>query len=132
MIIHKYSLMTKIKTHKELKVFQLAFETSMEILEFTKDFSKEESYSLTNQIRRSSRSVAANLAEAFRKRRYPKHFISKLTDCEAEAAETQVWLDFSFACNYLSEEKHQQIYDQYEHIISMLVLMESKPENWSW
>ena len=66
------------------------------------------------------------------RRRYPKHFISKLTDCEAEAAETQVWLDFSFACNYLSEEKHKQLYDQYEHIISMLVLMAAEPDNWSW
>ena len=78
--------MERIKTHKELKVFQLSFEAGMEIFKMTKGFPKEEMYSLTDQIRRSSRSVSGNLAEAFRKRRYPKHFISKLSDCEGEAA----------------------------------------------
>lgn len=75
----------KIKTHKELKVFQLSFEAGMEIFSMTKSFPKEEMYSLTDQVRRSSRSVSGNLAEAIRKRRYPKHFISKLSDCEGEA-----------------------------------------------
>jgi four helix bundle protein len=124
--------MNKIKTHKELKVFQLSFNAAMEIFKMTKDFPKEETYSMTDQIRRSSRSVSANLAESFRKRRYPKHFISKLTDCEAEAAETQVWLDFAEASGYISKETHDNLFDKYDHIISMLVLMASKPENWSW
>jgi four helix bundle protein len=124
--------MTKIKTHKELKVYQLAFEAAMEIFNISKGFPKEETYSLTDQIRRSSRSVAANLAEGFRKRRYPKHFISKLSDCEAEAAETQTWLDFAKECGYINSEIYDQLFDKYEHILSMLVLMESKPENWSW
>ena len=123
--------MGKIKTHKDLKVFQLSFETAMLIFKLTKGFPKEEIYSLTDQIRRSSRSVPSNLAEAFRKRRYPKHFISKLTDCEGEAAETQVWLDFALASNYIPIQIHKNLYDKYEHIISMLVLMESKPENWA-
>lgn len=83
-------------------------------------------------MRRSSRSVSSNLAKAFRKRRYPKHFISKLTDCEGEAAETQTWLDYSLACNYITEDIYQNLNEKYEHIISMLVLMESKPENWAW
>jgi four helix bundle protein len=124
--------MNKINPHKELKVFQLSFNAAMEIFKMTKDFPKEETYSMTDQIRRSSRSVSANLAESFRKRRYPKHFISKLTDCEAEAAETQVWLDFAEASGYISKETHDNLFDKYDHIISMLVLMESKPENWSW
>lgn len=80
--------MGKIRSHEELQVFQLAFEASMKILELSKSFPKEEKYSLTDQIRRSSRSVCANLAEAFRKRKYPKYFVSKLMDCEGEAAET--------------------------------------------
>jgi four helix bundle protein len=104
----------------------------MEIFNISKGFPKEETYSLTDQIRRSSRSVAANLAEGFRKRRYPKHFISKLTDCEAEAAETKAWLDFAKACRYINSEIYDQLYDKYDHILSMFVLMESKPENWSW
>ena len=93
--------MDKIRTHKDLKVYLLSFEAGMEIFELTKLFPKEEKYSLTDQIRRSSRSVSGNLAEAWRKRRYPKHFVSKLSDSEGEAAETQVWLDYALACKYL-------------------------------
>ncbi len=80
----------KIKTHRELRVYQLSFESGMEIFKLTKSFPKEETYSLTDQIRRSSRSVSGNIAEAFRKRRYPKSFIARLSDSEGEAAETQV------------------------------------------
>lgn len=124
--------MEKIKTHKDLKVIQLSFETGMEIFRISKLFPKEENYSLTDQIRRSSRSVSGNLAEAFRKRRYPKSFISKLSDCEGEAAETQVWLDYALGCEYIDHETHFKLYDQYDHILGMLVNMSSKPENWSW
>ncbi len=122
----------KIKTHRDLKVFQLSFEAGMEIFQITKTFPKEETYSLTDQIRRSSRSVSGNLAEAFRKRRYPKSFIAKLSDTEGEAAETQVWLDYAMACKYLDKETHERLTDKYDHIISMIVIMISKPENWSW
>jgi len=122
----------KIKTHRELKVFQLSFETGMEIFRLTKSFPKEEIYSLTDQIRRSSRSVSGNIAEAFRKRRYPKSFIAKLSDSEGEAAETQVWLDYALECGYIENETHHALTDKYEHIISMIVNMISRPESWSW
>ncbi len=95
----------KIRSHRDLDTYKLSFEAAMEIFELTKSFPKEEKYSLTDQIRRSSRSVCANLAEAFRKRKYPKHFISKLNDSESEAAETQTWLDFSLKCNYINKSE---------------------------
>lgn len=93
----------KIKTHRELKVFQLSFNAGMEIFNLSKSFPKEEKYSLTDQIRRSSRSVSGNIAEAFRKRRYPKSFVVKLSDAEGEAAETQVWVDYALECKYLKK-----------------------------
>ena len=104
----------------------------MEIFSMTKSFPKEEMYSLTDQIRHSSRSVSGNLAEVFRKRRYPKHFISKLSDCEGEGAETQVWLQYAFACGYIDKQTYKSLDDKYDHIIAMIVNMSSKPEKWSW
>ena len=86
---------------KDLKSFKLSFRLAMEIFEISKSFPKEETYSFTDQIRRSSRSVSAQIAEAYRKRRYPKHFISKLTDGDAENSETQVWLGFALKCQYI-------------------------------
>lgn len=86
----------KIRSHRDLDVYNIAFEAAMEIFNLTRNFLKEEKYSLTDQIRRSSRSVCSNLAEAFRKRKYPKSFVPKLSGSEAKSAETQVWLDFSF------------------------------------
>jgi len=121
-----------IKSHKELIVFQSAFKSSMEIFSISKSFPKEEVFSLTSQVRRSSRSVSANIAEAFRKRRYEKSFISKLSDSEAEAAETQVWLDYSLECGYLSENIYRNIFNDYEKIIGMLVNMIQHPEKWSF
>lgn len=123
--------MAKIATHKDLRVYQAAFDAAMHIYTISKSFPSEEKYSLTDQIRRSSRSVCANLAEAFRKRRYPKNFVSKLSDCEAEAAETQVWLDFALACEYLSVETYEKLYNDYNIIIGMLVKMIVEPEKWS-
>ena len=123
--------MTSIKTHKELKVFQLSFESAMEIFEITKTFPKEEKYSLVDQIRRSSRSVSANISEAWRKRKYPKSFIAKLSDYEGEGAETQVWLDYSLACKYIDENTYNRLFDKYDHIISMLVKMMHHSENWT-
>lgn len=124
--------MDKIRTHKDLKVYQLSFEAGMEVYRLTKAFPKEEMYSLTDQIRRSSRSVSGNIAEAFRKRKYPKSFVSKLTDSEGEAAETQVWLDYALECNYINAEINGKLFDKYDHIISMLVNMSTKPNNWTF
>jgi len=94
---------------KNLLAYQKAFENAMAIFELSKVFPKEERYSLTDQIRRSSRSVNANIAEAYRKRRYPKHFISKLTDADAENSETIVWLDYALACNYIKHEQYTSL-----------------------
>jgi len=124
--------MEKIRTHRDLKVYQLSFEVGMEVFRLTKSFPKEELYSLTDQIRRSSRSVSGNTAEAFRKRRYPKAFVAKLSDSEGEAAETQVWLDYALACEYIDSKTHSALNDKYDHVIGMLVNMSNKPENWSF
>ena len=121
--------MDKIRNHKDLKVYQLSFEAGMKIFNLSKTFPKEEMYSLTDQIRRSSRSVTGNIAEAYRKRRYQKSFISKLNDAESEAAETQVWLDYAYECGYLDKNSHNELFEKYDHIISMLVTMSQKPEN---
>lgn len=94
---------------RELIAYQKAFDLSMEIFTLSKSFSFEEKYSLTDQIRRSSRSVCANIAEAYRKRRYVNHFISKLTDSDAENSETNVWLEFSLKCGYISQEKYSDL-----------------------
>jgi four helix bundle protein len=94
---------------KKLLAYQKSFELAMIIFEISKSFPKEETYSLTNQIRRSSRSVSANISEAYRKRLYPKHFTSKLSDADAENSETNTWLDFAFACNYLDKGKHLKL-----------------------
>ena len=100
----------------------------MEIFELTKTFPKEERYSLTDQIRRASRSVSVNIAEGYRKRRYPKHFTSKITDADAECSETIVWLDFSFNCNYISEEKKNELQYEYQEVGKMLGGMANNPD----
>jgi len=122
----------KIRSHKELEVYKLSFSGAMRIFEISKRFPKEETYSLTDQIRRSSRSVCSNQAEAFRKRRYPKSFVSKLSDSESEAAETQTWLDFAIDCKYITVDGHNELIMIYENIIGKLVIMSLHPENWSW
>lgn len=106
--------------HKGLKVFQLSYQLAMEIFHLTKTFPKEETYSLTDQIRRSSRSVPANIAEAYRKRQYSKHFVSKLSDSDGETSETQVWLEFSRDCEYISKEKCDELIIRYEEVRKML------------
>ena len=123
--------MGKIRTHKDLDVYQLSFEAGMQIFDISKNFPKEERYSLTDQIRRSSRSVSGNIAEAWRHRRYPKSFVSKLSTSEGEAAETQVWLDYALACEYIKKPIHQELITKYNYIIGKLVNMINKPENWS-
>lgn len=119
-----------IKTHRDLEVYQMAFEAAMRIFELTKDFPKEETYSLTDQIRRASRSVCTNIAEGWRKRRYAAAFVSKLSDSEAEAAETQVWLEFSVKCNYLDATVGRELYTTYDNILGKLVNMIRHPEQW--
>ncbi|MEO0340340.1 MAG: four helix bundle protein [Bacteroidota bacterium] len=121
----------KIRKHQDLVVFQLAFDSAMEIFEISKKFPKNETYSLTDQIRRSSRSVAANLAESFRKRRYKAHFIAKLSDSEMEAAETQVWLKFALKCKYIDGQLFQELDNKYDRIIRMLVTMSRQADKWT-
>ncbi|MFH1929161.1 MAG: four helix bundle protein [Chloroflexota bacterium] len=122
--------MTRIKTHRELDVYRMAFEAAMRVFELTKGFLKEEVYSLTDQIRRSSRSVCANVAEAWRRRRYEGSFVSRLNDAEAEAAETQVWLEFAVKCNYLDPGIARQLYTTYDHILGKVIKMIVHPEQW--
>lgn len=123
--------MEEIRKHKDLRVYQLSFEAGMEVFRRTKRFPKEETYSLKDQIRRSSRSVSGNIAEAWRKRIYPKSFVSKLNDSEGEAAETQVWLDYALACEYIEKSEYEALYDKYEHIIAMLVNMQANSDKWN-
>jgi four helix bundle protein len=120
----------KIVTHRDLEVYQKAFQAAMRIFELSKLFPKEKMYSLTDQIRRSSRSVCTCIAEGWRKRRYEKVFVSKFSDSEAEAAETQVWLEFSVRCGYMRAEDGRELYSTYEEIISMLVSMINHAEQW--
>jgi len=118
------------KDHRELRVYQLAFESAVRIYELTKAFPAEERFSLTDQVRRSSRSVCANISEAWRKRRYPKSFVSKLSDADAEATETVVWLDFALRFSYLSVELHQELVNNYDYICRQLAVMMTQPEKW--
>jgi len=120
----------KIETHNDLEVYQRAFEAALQIYEISKSFPAEEIYSLTDQIRRSSRSVCANLAEAWRKRRYEAAFISKLSDAESEAAETQVWLEFAVRCDYLNRENAAALYKDYDKILRTIVGIINHPETW--
>ena len=120
----------KILRHQDLLVYKKAMEATMKIFELSKSFPKEETYSLTDQIRRSSRSVPANIAEAWRKRRYKAAFIAKLNDAEGEAAETQTWLEVSARCGYVSREAAKELYLEYDEIISMVVSMENNPQKW--
>ncbi|OCK52003.1 four helix bundle protein [Chryseobacterium sp. CBo1] len=122
--------MSIIKFHQDLKVYQKSFDAAMEIYELSKTLPKEERYSLTDQIRRSSRSVSANISEAWGKRKYEKSFVAKLTDSEGEARETQTWLQFSLACQYINEEQYIKLNIQYNYIIGMLVNMMNDSEKW--
>ncbi len=119
-----------IQSHRELQVYQLAFDAAMRIFELTKEFPNEVKYSLVDQIRRSSRSVCANTAESWRKRRYEAAFVSKLNDAEAEAAETQAWIEFSVKCGYLGKDIGQELGQTYDHIIGKLVNMIPNPSPW--
>ena len=119
------------KGYKDLKVFQLAYKLAMEIFEISKTFPREETYSLTDQIRKSSRSVCVNIGEGYRKRKYPKHFSSKMTDADGECTETQIWVDFSRDCGYITKEIHGRLYIEYEEVGRMLGSMANNPEKFS-
>ena len=119
-----------IKSYEDLRVYQVAFASAMEIYRLSKNWPSEEKFSLTDQIRRSSRSVCGNLADAWRKRRYPAHFVSKLSDSDSETAETEVWLNFALECGYLDKNTHTILQDKYDHIGGMLTRMMNNPSQW--
>ena len=122
--------MAHISSYKELRVYQAAMDAAMKIFQISKRFPPEERYSLTDQIRRASRSVCSNIGESWRKRRYRAAFISKLSDSETEAEETRVWLEFSLRCGYISKSEADDLDSRYDHIIAQLVLMIDRPEQW--
>jgi four helix bundle protein len=122
--------MSIINDFRQLKVYQRAFDMSEKIFELTKTFPKEETYSLIDQIRRSSRSVCANITEAHRRRIYPKSLASRLIDSEAEAAETQHWLDSAFKCKYINQETYQSYRKEYDIVIGILVCMRRSAHKW--
>ncbi len=119
-----------IRSFRDLRVYQTSMALAMEIFKLSKTFPAEERYSLTDQIRRASRSVCTNLSEAWRKRRYPAAFVSKLNDSESEAAETQVWLEFAFRCGYINDETFEELDERYDHVLSQLVRMVMNPDSW--
>jgi four helix bundle protein len=120
----------RIESFRDLNVYKAAFELQQEIFTITKSFPKEELFSLTDQMRRSSRSIGANIAESWQKRRYVAHFVSKLSDADGEQAETQHWLDTSFACKYISNEEHRKLLEKCKVIGRMLGKMLREPQKW--
>jgi four helix bundle protein len=121
----------RIKSHDDLRVFKVAFDLAIQVFHLTKKFPSEERYGLTDQVRRSSRSVCLNLGEAWRKRRYRAAFIAKLSDCEAEACETQIALRLAKECGYLQSAMYEELIIQYENVLGMLVKMISNPDQWT-
>ena len=119
-----------VEHFRELRVYQHAVETAMRIFRLSARWLCEERYSLTDQVRRSSRSVATNIAEAWCKRRYVSHFVSKLSDADAEAAETQAWLDFALRCRYISDDEFSKLDQEYEAISGGLVRMMAQADQW--
>src|SRR5262245_49658926 len=119
-----------VQSHTDLECYRKAFEAAMELFEHSTRFPKEEIYSLTDQMRKSSRSVCANLGEAWRKRRYRAAFVSKLNECEGEAAETQTWIEFAVRCGYLDREAAKALYQTYDEVLRMLVAMICDPDPW--
>jgi len=123
-------IMSKIESFKDLIVYQKAYKLAMEIFEISKSFPKEEKYSLTDQIRRSSRSVTSCIAESWAKRRYEKSFINKLTDSLGEENETEVWIDYSKDCKYIQNEKHEYLLSEYDEVRKMLISMINNADKW--
>ncbi len=122
----------RINSHRDLEVYKFAFAAAMEIFQISKTFPTEERYSLTDQIRRASRSVCSNLAEAWRKRMYKAVFVNKISDSMQEAAETQTWLDFCIACEYIDEKTFRSLDEKYGNILAMLNSMEMKADKFCY
>ena len=122
--------MSQIKSYRELRVYQSSFASAMEVFEISKRFPAEERYNLTDQIRRSSRSVCANMTEGWRRRRFPAHFVSKLNDSETEAEETRVWLQFAAHSRYMPHEEADRLDEIYDGILGQIVRMANEPEKW--
>ncbi|HYX28294.1 MAG TPA: four helix bundle protein [Pyrinomonadaceae bacterium] len=123
--------MQRIKSYRDLRVYQAAIDAAMRIFDLTKRFPAEGRYSMVDQMRRASRSVCANIGEAWRKRRYPAHFRSKLSDSEGEAEETRVWLDLALRCGYITKSEADDIDKTYDGILGQLVRMIDRPDQWS-
>jgi len=123
--------MQHIQSYRDLRVYQAAIEAAMRIFELTKKFPPEEKFSMVDQMRRSSRSVCSNIGEAWRKRRYPAHFKSKLSDSEGEAEETRVWAELALRCGYLSKSEADEIDKAYDMILAQLVRMIDRPDQWT-
>lgn len=119
----------RINSVRDLEVYQIAFDTAMQIFQMTKSFPVDERYSLIDQIRRSARSVCSNLSESWRKRRYKAVFINKLSDASQEAGETQTWLEFALKCGYINKQVFDKLDEKYEHIFAMLITMERKVDS---
>lgn len=122
--------MKMVKYHWQLDVHKLAVDAAMEIFELTKIFPKDERYSLTDQIRRSSRSVSVQIAEAWRRRKYEAVFVNKLNESEGEAAETQGWLEYAVKCGYLNRNNGRPVHRTYDRILGKLVTMGNNPKRW--
>lgn len=122
--------MKLIRYHWELDVYKLSVEAAMRIFELSKKFPKEEMYSLTDQIRRSSRSVSGQIAEAWRRRKYENIFVNKLNEAEGEAGETQVWLEYAVRCSYLTAKDGRALHRTYNRILGKLVTMGNNPDAW--
>lgn len=122
--------MSNIRSYRELRVYQSAFAMAMHVFELTKSFPVEERYSLTDQLRRASRSVCANLAEAWRRRRSAAHFVSKLNDAETEAEESRVWIQFATSCRYLDSATAAKMDEEYGRILGQIVSMINSPDDW--
>src|SRR5881409_614101 len=122
--------MKLIRYHWELEVYKMSVETAMRVFELSKRFPKEERYSLTDQIRRSSRSVSGQIAEAWRRRKYENVFVNKLNEAEGEAAETQTWLEYSVRCGYLPAPKGRELHRKYDRILGKHVNMGNNPRQW--
>jgi len=120
----------KIQYHWEIDTYKLSVQAAMEIYELSKAFPEEEKYSLTDQIRKSSRSVSAQIAEGWRRRKYRAAFVNKMNEAEGEAAETQVWLEYSVKCRYMSREDGARLHKKYDEIIGKLINMGNHPEQW--
>jgi len=122
--------MSQVNSFRDLIVYQKAYKLAMEIFEISKNFPKEEKYSLTDQIRRSSRSVTSNIAEAWARKRYVKAFVNKLIDSLGEEFETEVWLDYSKDSKYITDSIHSDMMNRYDEVRKMLISMINHPEKW--